>query len=745
MRKKGVAYRRMMVSFAAVFLIPLCLVFIFYNFSYGIIERQLEIANDNFATTIQNTCDRELEYYKNALIQISLNKLVVQNTSAEDFYEPQTQSEFSDLVIDLREARTSLRLTGDTCFELFVYFPEVDRVFSSEKGGSMRLSSYISDYFVGGQAFEAEMREYLSSAVGTGITQVEFGRNREQAVLLTYCGRRTVENSAAVIGVFLNMNSVAERVQSNEWSDGYSWLALNESGTIVKGASDVYPAGDTVSLEMLEADTSSIIHTAKSDVADWTYVLMVPSGSLESSVAQIQTFFTIGLSISVIIAMFLIYKATVLNYRPLENLIQSFQAKSSSSMPGHTNEYQFLSSKIKELMMDKASVESNIMKSRRTLEQWGLTNLLIKPYQPTQGENGKKLETYAQAYSGGENMVLLMKIRAGGKDLVPDKQKLFIIENVFTERLGEILKCAMVEIENRWAVVLNDENIQNKLWRILEEVSELQQFILDNFEFRVAVSAGSICRGAEGIHKSYLEAREAEEFILILDQDYISYEEIKDITCQGYQYSLQAEERVSTAVHNDNAQLATVLIGKIIESSWNNEKFPPRMRRYLLSDIYCTLLKTADEKGCIDQMLPMPKDLTIAKSASEVQAMYAAIVESICVERKAEEGRQDKILCDKVLEYIRENYSDPSLNISQTAFHFHLSPASLSTQYKNETGKSLLATINEIRIEKAIELLKQGCSVAETAERVGIPESSSFIRLFKKMVGTTPGKIKGNL
>ena len=316
---------------------------------------------------------------------------------------------------------------------------------------------------------------------------------------------------------------------------------------------------------------------------------------------------------------------------------------------------------------------------------------------------------------------------------------------MFTERLSEILQCSMVEIENRWAAVLHDGDIQSKLWRVLEEISELQQFIWDNFEFRVAVSSGSIAYGPEGIHKSYLEAREAEEFILILDQDYISYEEIKNVTCNGYQYSLQAEERISAAVHNDNAQLATALIGKIIENSWDNEKFPPRMRRYLLSDIYCTLLKTADEKGCISRILPMPKDLNIAKSASEVQAMYAAIVESICVERKDGEGSQDRALCDKVLEYIRENYSDPSMNISQTAFHFHLSPASLSTLYKNETGKSLLSTINEIRIEKAIELLKQGCSVAETAERVGIPESSSFIRLFKKMVGTTPGKIKGNL
>ena len=744
MRKKGVAFRRMMVSFAAVFLIPLCLVFAFYYFSYGVIEKQLEIANDNLVATIQSTCDKELKYCQNVLTALSVNKLITKNANADDYFAPQTQSELSKLILEVNETRTSLLQTGADCIDLFVYFPEVDRIFSSAGTGSMRLHTYLGQFFSDDQTFISAMKERFSVSIGAEIYSANMERGSGQAVFLTYCGRRSIENSAAVIGVVLDMDSIAKRVQSENWSNGYNWLILDEDYVIIKGVTDLYRTGDTISLELLEEDANNMIFTAPSGFCDWTYVLMVPSGDLETSAGQIQTFFAIGLSVSVLFAMILIYNATVLNYKPLEKLIQSLQVK-KEDVSGQANEYQFLSSRIKELITDKTSAESSITRSRRTLEQWGLTNLLIKPYQPALDRDGKKLELYANTYADGQNMVLLMKVRAGEKDLIPDKQKLFVIENVFTERLSEILKCSMVEIENRWAAILHDGDIQGKLWRVLEEISELQQFIWENFEFRVAVSGGSVSHGAEGIHKSYLEAREAEEFIMILDQDYISYEEIKNVTCQGYQYSLQAEERISAAVHNDNAQLATALIGKIIESSWDNEKFPPRMRRYLLSDIYCTLLKTADEKGCINQILPMPKDLNIAKSAGEVQGIYAAIVESICREGRSEEDSQDRALCDKVLEYIRENYSDPSMNISQTAFHFHLSPASLSTLYKNETGKSLLSTINEIRIEKAIELLKQGCSVAETAERVGIPESSSFIRLFKKMVGTTPGKIKGNL
>lgn len=74
-----------------------------------------------------------------------------------------------------------------------------------------------------------------------------------------------------------------------------------------------------------------------------------------------------------------------------------------------------------------------------------------------------------------------------------------------------------------------------------------------------------------------------------------------------------------------------------------------------------------------------------------------------------------------------------------------MSPSSLSSIYKKETGKSLLKVINEVRIENAVEFLTKGYSVVETAEKVGISESSSFIRLFKKHMGVTPGQIKSRL
>ena len=123
---------------------------------------------------------------------------------------------------------------------------------------------------------------------------------------------------------------------------------------------------------------------------------------------------------------------------------------------------------------------------------------------------------------------------------------------------------------------------------------------------------------------------------------------------------------------------------------------------------------------------------------------FRELTEEICkkiVERQKETS-QDQTLSKKVQEYIMENYQDPDLNISITSQHFDLTPAYLSSVYKKQTGKSLLEYINMVRLASAEKLLEQGYSVVEVAAMAGFRDSSTFIRVFKKKKGMTPGQVK---
>ena len=78
MKKNGKAYRQLYLSYAFIFLIPITMGILFYFYAYRVAKDQADASNRSLIQTVKNTCDRELGYYENALIQLALNKNVQQ-------------------------------------------------------------------------------------------------------------------------------------------------------------------------------------------------------------------------------------------------------------------------------------------------------------------------------------------------------------------------------------------------------------------------------------------------------------------------------------------------------------------------------------------------------------------------------------------------------------------------------------------------------------------------------------------
>ena len=98
---------------------------------------------------------------------------------------------------------------------------------------------------------------------------------------------------------------------------------------------------------------------------------------------------------------------------------------------------------------------------------------------------------------------------------------------------------------------------------------------------------------------------------------------------------------------------------------------------------------------------------------------------------------------EKTLNYIRDNYTDAELNLEQIAAHVHLTPSYLSTIFKEKTGKTILHTITQHRMERAFELIRKNCGVFDVARLVGYKDGHYFSRLFKKYTGVSPSEYSG--
>lgn len=91
-----------------------------------------------------------------------------------------------------------------------------------------------------------------------------------------------------------------------------------------------------------------------------------------------------------------------------------------------------------------------------------------------------------------------------------------------------------------------------------------------------------------------------------------------------------------------------------------------------------------------------------------------------------------------VLNYIHEHYVE-RITLQDLAVYACLNEAYLSRLFKVETKKTLNSYLNELRIYKAKQLLKQpDIMVKEVAQLVGIKDQLYFNRVFKKFCGENP-------
>ncbi|UKS30959.1 helix-turn-helix domain-containing protein [Paenibacillus sp. HWE-109] len=97
---------------------------------------------------------------------------------------------------------------------------------------------------------------------------------------------------------------------------------------------------------------------------------------------------------------------------------------------------------------------------------------------------------------------------------------------------------------------------------------------------------------------------------------------------------------------------------------------------------------------------------------------------------------------DEVKRYINDNYSQ-DIPLEHGAFLANMAPAYFSHVFKKETGQTFIDFVNEVRIERAMELIRRDAhTITQIGFQVGFHHLSHFIRTFKKRTGITPTEYK---
>lgn len=126
-------------------------------------------------------------------------------------------------------------------------------------------------------------------------------------------------------------------------------------------------------------------------------------------------------------------------------------------------------------------------------------------------------------------------------------------------------------------------------------------------------------------------------------------------------------------------------------------------------------------------------------SGEEYFRRLSQICDDVCRQNAAKTSQQKKMMIEEVKTYLQKHYSDSGLCLAQIGSIFKVSEGYLSSLFKEYAGVNFTDYLEDIRIKKACELLKEkNATVNAIAEAVGYNSAQVFRRAFKRVTGISP-------
>lgn len=104
-------------------------------------------------------------------------------------------------------------------------------------------------------------------------------------------------------------------------------------------------------------------------------------------------------------------------------------------------------------------------------------------------------------------------------------------------------------------------------------------------------------------------------------------------------------------------------------------------------------------------------------------------------------GNKKEVLVDKIESYLQQHYAEKSLSVNQIAESLYFENSYIRRIFKLQTGRTIIQRLEEIRLEKARELLARGIyKNSEIAEMTGYCDQYYFSKRFKLFCGCSPSE-----
>ena len=123
----------------------------------------------------------------------------------------------------------------------------------------------------------------------------------------------------------------------------------------------------------------------------------------------------------------------------------------------------------------------------------------------------------------------------------------------------------------------------------------------------------------------------------------------------------------------------------------------------------------------------------------EFENLCASLCAICALREKTLNMDKNQMKANELIEYVNENYINEQLTLRIAAEHYEMKETYISVYFKQNIGVNFVDYLQQLRIDRAIELIKRGDQkIADIAQMTGYANDQTFRRAFKRVIGVSP-------
>ncbi|NQX46875.1 helix-turn-helix domain-containing protein [Paenibacillus tritici] len=759
------------LSYLVILLIPVAIGAAVFAESRHLLKEEVNRSNRVLLSQVQETIDSQTQ----DISSISSQLMADSQLSSFINHASEQDARWRLMGLELIKNLKSIRIGNGLIRELYIYVKSADVALSSSSLVSKNLLYDI--YYEGTGVSEEEWTRLMQDSSESVFRKMKvFSEDRRIEETLVYLQPfpvRVSEDSPATFVVTLDPERFQQAINNVRLEPESIVFILDRNGRTLFSTGTAETPYSIHRYLQENKDTGRRTGTAdwngesvtvsqiSSGVQDWQYVSIVPTRIYAKKLMVIRSITFTGVAAVLLLGGVTAWWFTRRNYRPLGRIMNIISDKVKGKLEQPDDEFGILQTVLTRAWEEQDQFATRLKEQQTVVRSGFLARLLKGRVQPGAGVAAEQeMERLGIRFESDSFAVLLVHIenyeglfRTRGPEDKEGKLQFvhLILTNVLEELMGPAGPVYSAEMDGRIALLANiRENDADAVPQLIQAAGEAQHFIQSRFLIYFSVGVSSVRQSMAEISACYQESEEALEYRLILGiGQIIDQHRIRQPKEELY-YPLDLERQLVNYIATGNYARSTEVMNEILMTNFAGEPLSVELARCLMFELIGTMLK-ATEQIKTDDMKELARrnelirQLFACETFEEIEAELLQILETVCQMVHERKRSHNTELKEQLLEFIHENYADVNLGLTPISERFRFHPTYVSKYFKEQTGTNVIDYINQYRITEAKRLLQQDeLNVQEVSERVGFLNSNSFIRVFKKYEGITPGQYRQN-